>query len=85
MLCLLQGDTSDEDEAYRTMMLIGPTGVGKTCVSTDQPTFGLIEPVCRRSMVHACASELGFNVIEVNASQDRSGIKVISELHIICN
>ncbi|KAF3846467.1 hypothetical protein F7725_003545 [Dissostichus mawsoni] len=45
-----------------TMIITGPTGVGKTAA------------------VYACAQELGFKVFEVNASSQRSGRLILSQL-----
>ncbi|XP_029946290.1 ATPase family AAA domain-containing protein 5 isoform X3 [Salarias fasciatus] len=51
-----------EDTLCNTMILTGPTGVGKTAA------------------VYACAQELGFKVFEVNASSQRSGRLILSQL-----
>ncbi|XP_039199544.1 ATPase family AAA domain-containing protein 5 isoform X2 [Crotalus tigris] len=58
-------DTSLSDEENvlcNTMLLIGPSGVGKTAA------------------VYACAQELGFKIFEVNASCQRSGRQILSQL-----
>ncbi|KAM9843976.1 ATPase family AAA domain-containing protein 5 [Aulostomus maculatus] len=51
-----------EDALCNTILITGPTGVGKT------------------STVYACAQELGFKVFEVNASSQRSGRLILSQL-----
>ncbi|XP_029293538.1 ATPase family AAA domain-containing protein 5 [Cottoperca gobio] len=51
-----------EDMLCNTMLITGPTGVGKTAA------------------VYACAQELGFKVFEVNASSQRSGRLILSQL-----
>ncbi|MED6266509.1 hypothetical protein CHARACLAT_002871 [Characodon lateralis] len=51
-----------EDTLCNTMLITGPTGVGKTAA------------------VYACAQELGFKVFEVNASSQRSGRLILSQL-----
>ncbi|XP_028311710.1 ATPase family AAA domain-containing protein 5 isoform X2 [Gouania willdenowi] len=57
------GDEDDvEDLLCNTMIITGPTGVGKTAA------------------VYACAQELGFKVFEVNASSQRSGRLILSQL-----
>ncbi|KAK1877528.1 ATPase family AAA domain containing protein 5 [Dissostichus eleginoides] len=56
-------DSQDgEDTLCNTMIITGPTGVGKTAA------------------VYACAQELGFKVFEVNASSQRSGRLILSQL-----
>lgn len=56
--------SEDEDEEFlcNTVLITGPTGVGKTAA------------------VYACAKELGFKVFEVNASSQRSGRQILSQL-----
>ncbi|XP_045155929.1 ATPase family AAA domain-containing protein 5 [Echinops telfairi] len=56
--------SSDEEESQlcNTVLLTGPTGVGKTAA------------------VYACAQELGFKIFEVNASSQRSGRQILSQL-----
>ncbi|KAM4531241.1 ATPase family AAA domain-containing protein 5 isoform 1-T2 [Odontesthes bonariensis] len=51
-----------EDRLCNTVLITGPTGVGKTAA------------------VYACAQELGFKVFEVNASFQRSGRLILSQL-----
>ncbi|XP_038132575.1 ATPase family AAA domain-containing protein 5 [Cyprinodon tularosa] len=51
-----------DDTLCNTMLITGPTGVGKTAA------------------VYACAQELGFKVFEVNASSQRSGRLILSQL-----
>lgn len=51
-----------EDALCNTVLITGPTGVGKTAA------------------VYACAQELGFKVFEVNASSQRSGRLILSQL-----
>ncbi|XP_075942243.1 ATPase family AAA domain-containing protein 5 [Anarhichas minor] len=51
-----------EDTLCNTMLITGPTGIGKTAA------------------VYACAQELGFKVFEVNASSQRSGRLILSQL-----
>ncbi|XP_056144448.1 ATPase family AAA domain-containing protein 5 [Lampris incognitus] len=51
-----------EDVLCNTLLITGPTGVGKTAA------------------VYACAQELGFKVFEVNASSQRSGRLILSQL-----
>ncbi|XP_053707924.1 ATPase family AAA domain-containing protein 5 isoform X1 [Synchiropus splendidus] len=51
-----------EDGLCNTVLITGPTGVGKTAA------------------VYACAQELGFKVFEVNASSQRSGRLILSQL-----
>ncbi|TMS14725.1 ATPase family AAA domain-containing protein 5 [Larimichthys crocea] len=51
-----------EDMLCNTVLITGPTGVGKTAA------------------VYACAQELGFKVFEVNASSQRSGRLILSQL-----
>ncbi|KAM6164714.1 ATPase family AAA domain-containing protein 5 isoform 2-T2 [Rhynchocyon petersi] len=58
-------DSSDDEEESRlcnTVLITGPTGVGKTAA------------------VYACAQELGFKIFEVNASSQRSGRQILSQL-----
>ncbi|KAM3863860.1 ATPase family AAA domain-containing protein 5 [Diretmus argenteus] len=56
-------DSQDgEDRLCNTLLITGPTGVGKTAA------------------VYACAQELGFKVFEVNASSQRSGRLILSQL-----
>ncbi|CAJ1076705.1 LOW QUALITY PROTEIN: ATPase family AAA domain-containing protein 5-like [Xyrichtys novacula] len=56
-------DSQDgEDMLCNTMLITGPSGVGKTAA------------------VYACAQELGFKVFEVNASSQRSGRLILSQL-----
>uniref|UniRef100_A0A3B3C6H7 ATPase family AAA domain containing 5a n=1 Tax=Oryzias melastigma TaxID=30732 RepID=A0A3B3C6H7_ORYME len=55
-------DEYGEDTLCNTMLIVGPTGVGKTAA------------------VYACAQELGFKVFEVNASSQRSGRLILSQL-----
>ncbi|KAM9780030.1 ATPase family AAA domain-containing protein 5 [Neosynchiropus ocellatus] len=61
-------DGGDEDSVFaedglcNTVLITGPTGVGKTAA------------------VYACAQELGFKVFEVNASSQRSGRLILSQL-----
>ncbi|XP_034395396.1 ATPase family AAA domain-containing protein 5 isoform X2 [Cyclopterus lumpus] len=56
-------DSQDgEDMLCNTMLITGPTGIGKTAA------------------VYACAQELGFKVFEVNASSQRSGRLILSQL-----
>ncbi|XP_041830983.1 ATPase family AAA domain-containing protein 5 isoform X2 [Melanotaenia boesemani] len=56
------GEENGEDMLCNTMLITGPTGVGKTAA------------------VYACAQELGFKVFEVNASSQRSGRLILSQL-----
>ncbi|XP_048346375.1 ATPase family AAA domain-containing protein 5 isoform X2 [Sphaerodactylus townsendi] len=51
-----------ETDLCNTMLLSGPSGVGKTAA------------------VYACAQELGFKIFEVNASCQRSGRQILSQL-----
>ncbi|XP_061557224.1 ATPase family AAA domain-containing protein 5 [Phycodurus eques] len=51
-----------EDSLCNTVLITGPTGIGKTAT------------------VYACAQELGFKVFEVNASSQRSGRLILSQL-----
>ncbi|XP_054615183.1 ATPase family AAA domain-containing protein 5 [Dunckerocampus dactyliophorus] len=51
-----------EDTLCNTVLITGPTGIGKTAT------------------VYACAQELGFKVFEVNASSQRSGRLILSQL-----
>ncbi|XP_057673840.1 ATPase family AAA domain-containing protein 5 isoform X1 [Corythoichthys intestinalis] len=53
---------STEDLLCNTVLITGPTGIGKTAT------------------VYACAQELGFKVFEVNASSQRSGRLILSQL-----
>ncbi|XP_023126606.2 ATPase family AAA domain-containing protein 5 [Amphiprion ocellaris] len=55
-------DSQDLEDMCNTMLITGPTGVGKTAA------------------VYACAQELGFKVFEVNASSQRSGRLILSQL-----
>ncbi|XP_014908578.1 ATPase family AAA domain-containing protein 5 [Poecilia latipinna] len=56
-------DCQDADDTLcNTVLITGPTGVGKTAA------------------VYACAQELGFKVFEVNASSQRSGRLILSQL-----
>lgn len=55
-------DSGDEDSLCNTLLITGPSGVGKTAA------------------VYACAQELGFKVFEVNASCQRSGRQILSQL-----
>ncbi|XP_039908175.1 ATPase family AAA domain-containing protein 5 isoform X1 [Simochromis diagramma] len=58
-----EDDSQDgEDMLCNTVLITGPTGVGKTAA------------------VYACAQELGFKVFEVNASSQRSGRLILSQL-----
>ncbi|XP_029997562.1 ATPase family AAA domain-containing protein 5 isoform X2 [Sphaeramia orbicularis] len=58
-----EDDSQDgEDLLCNTILITGPTGVGKTAA------------------VYACAQELGFKVFEVNASSQRSGRLILSQL-----
>nr|XP_020512165.1 ATPase family AAA domain-containing protein 5-like isoform X1 [Labrus bergylta] len=58
-----EDDSQDGDDMLcNTMIITGPTGVGKTAA------------------VYACAQELGFKVFEVNASSQRSGRLILSQL-----
>ncbi|XP_077021386.1 ATPase family AAA domain-containing protein 5 [Tamandua tetradactyla] len=56
--------SSDEEEncLCNTVLITGPTGVGKTAA------------------VYSCAQELGFKIFEVNASSQRSGRQILSQL-----
>ncbi|XP_078081943.1 ATPase family AAA domain-containing protein 5 isoform X2 [Mustelus asterias] len=54
--------SEDEDFLCNTVLITGPSGVGKTAA------------------VYACAQELGFKVFEVNASSQRSGRQILSQL-----
>uniref|UniRef100_A0A8D2D898 ATPase family AAA domain-containing protein 5 n=1 Tax=Sciurus vulgaris TaxID=55149 RepID=A0A8D2D898_SCIVU len=58
------GSSDDEEESRlcNTVLITGPTGVGKTAA------------------VYACAQELGFKIFEVNASSQRSGRQILSQL-----
>ncbi|XP_049493814.1 ATPase family AAA domain-containing protein 5 [Panthera uncia] len=59
-----KGSSDDEEEnrLCNTVLITGPTGVGKTAA------------------VYACAQELGFKIFEVNASSQRSGRQILSQL-----
>ncbi|XP_032284891.1 ATPase family AAA domain-containing protein 5 isoform X2 [Phoca vitulina] len=59
-----KGSSDDEEETRlcNTVLITGPTGVGKTAA------------------VYACAQELGFKIFEVNASSQRSGRQILSQL-----
>nr|XP_014597436.1 ATPase family AAA domain-containing protein 5 isoform X1 [Equus caballus] len=59
-----KGSSDDEEESClcNTVLITGPTGVGKTAA------------------VYACAQELGFKIFEVNASSQRSGRQILSQL-----
>ncbi|XP_055008996.1 LOW QUALITY PROTEIN: ATPase family AAA domain-containing protein 5 [Boleophthalmus pectinirostris] len=58
-----EGDSQDaEDMLCNTMLITGPSGIGKTAA------------------VYACAQELGFKIFEVNASSQRSGRLILSQL-----
>lgn len=59
-----KGSSDDEEENHlcNTILITGPTGVGKTAA------------------VYACAQELGFKIFEVNASSQRSGRQILSQL-----
>ncbi|XP_035156755.1 ATPase family AAA domain-containing protein 5 isoform X2 [Callithrix jacchus] len=59
-----KGSSDDEEESRlcSTVLISGPTGVGKTAA------------------VYACAQELGFKIFEVNASSQRSGRQILSQL-----
>nr|XP_056716409.1 ATPase family AAA domain-containing protein 5 [Euleptes europaea] len=54
--------SDEETELCNTVLLSGPSGVGKTAA------------------VYACAQELGFKIFEVNASCQRSGRQILSQL-----
>ncbi|KAK5856413.1 hypothetical protein PBY51_008011 [Eleginops maclovinus] len=60
--CGEEDSQNGEDTLCNTMIITGPTGVGKTAA------------------VYACAQELGFKVFEVNASSQRSGRLILSQL-----
>ncbi|XP_022071257.2 ATPase family AAA domain-containing protein 5 isoform X1 [Acanthochromis polyacanthus] len=60
--CGEEDSQDSEDMLCNTMLITGPTGVGKTAA------------------VYACAQELGFKVFEVNASSQRSGRLILSQL-----
>ncbi|XP_039978836.1 ATPase family AAA domain-containing protein 5 isoform X2 [Xiphias gladius] len=60
--CEEEDSQDGEDMLCNTMLITGPTGVGKTAA------------------VYACAQELGFKVFEVNASSQRSGRLILSQL-----
>nr|XP_033501420.1 ATPase family AAA domain-containing protein 5 [Epinephelus lanceolatus] len=60
--CGEEDTQDDEDMLCNTLLITGPTGVGKTAA------------------VYACAQELGFKVFEVNASSQRSGRLILSQL-----
>ncbi|XP_055257382.1 ATPase family AAA domain-containing protein 5 [Moschus berezovskii] len=55
-------DDEEENRLCNTVLITGPTGVGKTAA------------------VYACAQELGFKIFEVNASSQRSGRQILSQL-----
>ncbi|KAJ7989766.1 hypothetical protein DPEC_G00307920 [Dallia pectoralis] len=57
-----EGDCLEGEEMCNTLLITGPTGVGKTAA------------------VYACALELGFKVFEVNASSQRNGRQILSQL-----
>ncbi|KFO25599.1 ATPase family AAA domain-containing protein 5 [Fukomys damarensis] len=57
-----QGSSDEESRLCNTVLITGPTGVGKTAT------------------VYACAQELGFKIFEVNASSQRSGRQILSQL-----
>nr|XP_012593538.1 ATPase family AAA domain-containing protein 5 isoform X1 [Microcebus murinus] len=59
-----KGSSDDEEESRlcNTVLITGPTGVGKTAA------------------VYACAQELGFKIFEVNASSQRNGRQILSQL-----
>jgi hypothetical protein len=52
----------DDDKIINTMLLVGPSGIGKS------------------ASVHACASELGYRIIESNSSNKRTGSTIMSIL-----
>lgn len=60
--CTEEDSQDGEDMLCNTLLITGPTGVGKTAA------------------VYACAQELGFKVFEVNASSQRSGRLILSQL-----
>ncbi|TKS91856.1 ATPase family AAA domain-containing protein 5 [Collichthys lucidus] len=60
--CGEEASNDGEDMLCNTVLITGPTGVGKTAA------------------VYACAQELGFKVFEVNASSQRSGRLILSQL-----
>lgn len=60
--CGEEDSPNAEDRLCNTVLITGPTGVGKTAA------------------VYACAQELGFKVFEVNASCQRSGRLILSQL-----
>ncbi|KAM9391617.1 ATPase family AAA domain-containing protein 5 [Pholidichthys leucotaenia] len=60
--CGEENSRDGEEMLCNTMLITGPTGVGKT------------------ASVYACAQELGFKVFEVNASSQRSGRLILSQL-----
>ncbi|XP_034045305.1 ATPase family AAA domain-containing protein 5 [Thalassophryne amazonica] len=60
--CEEEVSRDDKDTLCNTLLITGPTGVGKTAA------------------VYACAQELGFKVFEVNASSQRSGRLILSQL-----
>ncbi|XP_041364172.1 ATPase family AAA domain-containing protein 5-like [Gigantopelta aegis] len=55
-------DDDDDDRLCNTLLITGPTGIGKTAT------------------VYALAQELGYKVIEVNASSSRNGKRILSQL-----
>ncbi|XP_063107042.1 ATPase family AAA domain-containing protein 5 isoform X3 [Cavia porcellus] len=57
-----QGSSDEESHLCNTVLITGPTGIGKTAA------------------VYACAQELGFKIFEVNASSQRSGRQILSQL-----
>ncbi|XP_062975988.1 ATPase family AAA domain-containing protein 5 [Elgaria multicarinata webbii] len=57
-----KSDSEEETVLCNTMLLVGPSGIGKTAA------------------VYACAQELGFKIFEVNASCQRSGRQILSQL-----
>ncbi|XP_017533107.3 ATPase family AAA domain-containing protein 5 isoform X1 [Manis javanica] len=57
-----KGSSDEENRLCNTVLITGPTGVGKTAA------------------VYACAQELGFKIFEVNASSQRSGRQILSQL-----
>uniref|UniRef100_UPI003AAECB60 ATPase family AAA domain-containing protein 5 isoform X2 n=1 Tax=Centroberyx gerrardi TaxID=166262 RepID=UPI003AAECB60 len=60
--CAEEVSQDGEDMLCNTLLITGPSGVGKTAA------------------VYACAQELGFKVFEVNASSQRSGRLILSQL-----
>ncbi|NXT77347.1 ATAD5 protein, partial [Zapornia atra] len=57
-----KSDIEEETSLCNTVLITGPTGVGKTAA------------------VYACAQELGFKIFEVNASCQRNGRQILSQL-----